>query len=62
KSPAAHKAMAHAAKTLATTGLALMSSSDLLAAATAEWREKTSGKAYVCPIPDDVMPATAHSR
>lgn len=24
--------------------------------------EKTSGKAYVCPIPDDVMPASVHSR
>ena len=56
KSPAAHKAMAHAAKTLATTGLSLMTSPDLLAASNAEWREKTDGQAYVCPIPADVVP------
>ncbi|MGN7292604.1 M20 family metallopeptidase [Rhizobium sp. SAFR-030] len=56
KSPAAHKAMAHAAKTLAATGLSLLTSPDLLAAAKAEWAEKTDGKPYVCPIPADVMP------
>jgi aminobenzoyl-glutamate utilization protein B len=58
KSPIAHKAMAHAAKTLATTGLSLMTSPDLLAAARAEWLEKTDGKSYVCPIPADVMPGS----
>lgn len=58
KSPAAHKAMAHAAKTLATTGLALMTSPELLASAKKEWREKTEGSEYVCPIPADVMPAS----
>lgn len=58
KSPAAHKAMAHAAKTLATTGLALMTQPALLAEAKAEWREKTEGKAYTCPIPDDVTPGS----
>ncbi len=56
KSAAAHKAMAHAAKTLAATGLSLMTSPKLLENAKMEWREKTGGKAYVCPIPDDVMP------
>jgi aminobenzoyl-glutamate utilization protein B len=56
KSPAAHKAMAHAAKTLAATGLALMTQPDLLAAAKAEWKEKTGGQPYVCPIPDEVKP------
>lgn len=56
KSPAAHKAMAHAAKALAATGLSLMTSPDLLAAAKAEWREKTDGQTYLCPIPPDVMP------
>ena len=56
KSAAAHKAMSHAAKTLATTGLSLMMSPLLLAEARAEWRERTEGKPYVCPIPLDIMP------
>ncbi len=56
KSAAAHKAMAHAAKTLAVTGLSLMTSPSLLAEARAEWREKTEGKPYICPIPENVMP------
>ncbi|MBB6510531.1 aminobenzoyl-glutamate utilization protein B [Rhizobium soli] len=55
KSPAAHKAMTHAAKAIATTGLSLMTSPDLLAAAKAEWAEQTDGKAYVCPIPPEIM-------
>ncbi len=58
KSPAAHKAMAHAAKTLASTGLSLMTSPELLASAKREWREKTEGGDYVCPIPADVMPGS----
>lgn len=62
RSPAAHKAMAHAAKALAATGLSLLTTPDLLAAAKAEWREKTEGKPYVCPIPADVMPGTGLSQ
>jgi aminobenzoyl-glutamate utilization protein B len=58
KSPAAHKAMAHAAKTLASTGFALMTSPELLASAKREWQEKTDGSKYVCPIPADVMPGS----
>ncbi|OOO32901.1 M20 family metallopeptidase [Agrobacterium sp. YIC 4121] len=58
KSPAAHKAMAHAAKTLASTGFALMTSPELLANAKREWQEKTEGSKYVCPIPADVMPGS----
>jgi aminobenzoyl-glutamate utilization protein B len=58
KSAAAHKAMAHAAKTLAATGLSLISSPDLLAAAKREWEESTDGRAYVCPIPEHIKPAT----
>jgi aminobenzoyl-glutamate utilization protein B len=61
KSASAHKAMAHAAKTLAATGLSLMTSPELLEAAKAEWTEKTYGRKYVCPIPDNVMPATHSS-
>ncbi|KAA3527299.1 amidohydrolase [Agrobacterium tumefaciens] len=56
KSPAAHKAMAHAAKTLASTGLSLMTSPELLESVKKEWLEKTEGSDYVCPIPADVMP------
>ncbi len=56
KSPAAHKAMAHAAKTLASTGLSLMTSPELLESVKKDWLEKTEGSDYVCPIPADVMP------
>lgn len=56
KSPAAHKAMAHAAKTLASTGLSLMTSPELIESVKKEWLEKTEGSDYVCPIPADVMP------
>ncbi|OWV80938.1 peptidase M20 [Rhizobium sp. R634] len=62
KSRAAHKAMVHAAKTLAATGLSLLTSPDLLARAKAEWRDKTKGRAYVCPIPAAVKPGKAHAR
>jgi len=58
KTPAAHKAMVHAAKTLAATGLSLMTSPELLASARKEWQEKTEGSKYVCPIPADVMPGS----
>ncbi|WP_127966165.1 M20 family metallopeptidase [Agrobacterium sp. RS6] len=56
KSPAAHKAMAHAAKALASTGLSLMTSPELLESVKKEWLEKTEGSDYVCPIPAEVMP------
>lgn len=58
KTSAAHKAMVHAAKTLAATGLSLMTSPELLASAKKEWQEKTEGSKYVCPIPADVMPGS----
>lgn len=57
KSPSAHKAMIHAAKTLAATGLSLFSSPALLEAAKSEWMEKTDGAGYKCPIPPDIEPA-----
>ncbi|MCQ4629767.1 amidohydrolase [Shinella sp. CPCC 100929] len=60
KSAAAHKAMAHAAKVLATTGFSLLTSPQLLAAAKTEWAEKTEGRPYVCPIPPEVMPGAGH--
>ncbi|MBA8901967.1 aminobenzoyl-glutamate utilization protein B [Phyllobacterium sp. P30BS-XVII] len=56
KSPAAHKAFVHAAKSLAATGLDLILNPDLLAQAKAEWREKTEGRPYQCPIPAHIGP------
>jgi aminobenzoyl-glutamate utilization protein B len=56
KSAGAHKAMVHAAKSIATTGLDLLTSPQLLERAKAEWREKTDGRDYVCPIPADIHP------
>ncbi|MBS0536097.1 MAG: amidohydrolase [Proteobacteria bacterium] len=56
RSGAAHKAMLHAAKALAATGLALARSPELLNAARAEWREMTQGRKHTSPIPDWVKP------
>ncbi|WP_429813784.1 M20 family metallopeptidase [Ensifer sp. B1-9] len=56
KSAAAHKAFAHAAKSLAATGLDLILDTNLLARAKAEWREKTEDKPYQCPIPPHIGP------
>jgi aminobenzoyl-glutamate utilization protein B len=56
KLPAAHKGMVLAAKAMATTAADVMRNPDLLARAKAELHERTGGKAYVCPIPDDVTP------
>ena len=58
RSPAAHKAMIHAAKAMAATGLDLATSPQLLANAKAEWLEKISDQPYICPIPESVMPDT----
>ena len=56
KRPAAHKGMILAAKTMAVTVADALRNPDLLARAKAELRERTGGKPYVCPIPDDVTP------
>jgi aminobenzoyl-glutamate utilization protein B len=56
KSAGAHKAMLHAAKALAATALDAALSPDLIARARAELVERTDGKPYMCPIPDDVVP------
>jgi aminobenzoyl-glutamate utilization protein B len=56
KTPAAHKAMIHAATAIAATALDAIRDPDLLARGKAELRQKTGGKPYVCPIPDDVVP------
>jgi aminobenzoyl-glutamate utilization protein B len=56
KSKGAHTAMFHAAKALTATALDAIISPDLLERARAELVERTDGKPYVCPIPDDVVP------
>jgi aminobenzoyl-glutamate utilization protein B len=56
RSPAAHKAMVHAAKVLAATGLDLVMSEELRFEARAEWEGKMDGQPYVCPIPEAIKP------
>jgi aminobenzoyl-glutamate utilization protein B len=56
KAPAAHKAMIHAATAIAATALDAIRDPELLARAMAELQQKTGGKPYLCPIPDDVVP------
>jgi aminobenzoyl-glutamate utilization protein B len=54
--PAAHKGMVLAAKAMAATAADCLRNPDLVARAKAELRERTGGRAYVCPIPADVTP------
>ena len=54
--PAAHKGMVLAAKAMAATAADVLRNPDLVARAKAELRERTGGRAYRCPIPDDVTP------
>ena len=56
KSPAAHKAMLHAAQSIAATALDAILTPGLIDRAKAERHEKTGGKPYLCPIPADVVP------
>jgi aminobenzoyl-glutamate utilization protein B len=54
--PAAHKGMVLAAKAMAATAADVLRNPDLVARAKAELKERTGGRAYRCPIPDDVTP------
>ncbi|WP_230529805.1 M20 family metallopeptidase [Microvirga roseola] len=54
--PAAHKGMVLAAKAMAATAADCLRNPDLIARAKAELKERTGGRAYRCPIPDDVTP------
>ncbi|MBZ6077173.1 M20 family metallopeptidase [Microvirga puerhi] len=54
--PAAHKGMVLAAKAMAATAADCLRNPDLIARAKAELRDRTGGRAYVCPIPDSVTP------
>ncbi|HLI50886.1 MAG TPA: hypothetical protein VKU87_03765, partial [Thermomicrobiaceae bacterium] len=51
-----HKGMLHAAKTMALTAVELFTNPDTLQQAQDEFKQRTGGKPYKCPIPDDVEP------
>jgi aminobenzoyl-glutamate utilization protein B len=56
KTAAAHKGMLHAAKALAATAVDFFRNPELIEQARTELRTRTGGRAYVCPIPEDVVP------
>jgi len=56
KMPAAHKAMVHAAKAMAATGLAAITDPILMESAKAALSEQTARTPYVSPLNADVMP------
>ncbi|MGW6779316.1 M20 family metallopeptidase [Brucella pseudogrignonensis] len=62
KSPAAHKAMVHAAKAMAATGLNVITDPLLLKNAKAALAEHTSRTPYICPLGSDVSPPLDMSR
>ncbi|GLH81423.1 peptidase M20 [Bradyrhizobium sp. SSBR45G] len=56
KSPGAHKAMVQAAKAMAGLGIKALNEPELIAAAKADLKKRTSRTPYVSPLPDDVEP------
>ena len=56
KTPAAHKGMVYAAKTMAATACRLIESQSLLTSAQAAHQSHLEQTPYTCPIPDDVHP------
>jgi aminobenzoyl-glutamate utilization protein B len=60
--PAAHKGMVLAAKAMAATAADCLRNPDLVARAKAELKERTGGRDYVCPIPEDVTPEDLRTR
>ncbi len=59
KSPLAHKGMISAAKAMAATGLAAMTSDQLREAAWADLKKRRKGQDYVSPIPEGAEPPIA---
>jgi aminobenzoyl-glutamate utilization protein B len=51
-----HKGMMYAAQVMALSAAHLIENPEKLAAARAEFKQKTSSTAYICPVSDDVMP------
>ena len=60
--PAAHKGMVLAAKAMATTAADCLRNPDLISRAKAELKERTGGRAYLCPIPPEVTPDDLRSK
>jgi aminobenzoyl-glutamate utilization protein B len=56
KSPAAHKAMVQAAKAMAGLGVRALTDPELVTAAKADLKKRTSRTPYVSPLPDHVSP------
>jgi aminobenzoyl-glutamate utilization protein B len=56
KTPAAHKAMVQAAKAMARLGVKALTDPDLIAAAKADLKKRTTRTPYVSPLPDNVAP------
>ena len=56
KSPHAHKAMVQAAKAMAGLGVKALTEPDLIAAAKADLKKRTTRTPYVSPLPDSVAP------
>jgi aminobenzoyl-glutamate utilization protein B len=56
KTPAAHKAMVQAAKAMAGLGIKALTEPDLIAAAKADLKKRTTRIPYVSPLPDGVAP------
>jgi aminobenzoyl-glutamate utilization protein B len=56
KSPAAHKAMVHAAKAMAALGTKALTDPDLIVAAKADLKKRTARTPYVSPLSQDVIP------
>ncbi|HLI51579.1 MAG TPA: peptidase dimerization domain-containing protein, partial [Thermomicrobiaceae bacterium] len=51
-----HKGMMHAAKAMALTGVELFNQPETLKKAQEEFKQRTAGNPYKCPIPDHVAP------
>jgi aminobenzoyl-glutamate utilization protein B len=56
KTPLAHKGMVHVAKVMAATAVEALSNRSLIERAKADYRARTDGNPYVCPLPEDVKP------
>lgn len=62
KSSFALKGMLFAAQTLANAAIRLMESPELVETAVEENKRRTEGKAYICPIPPEVVPVPFRSK
>lgn len=62
KLPAAHKGLVHVAKVMAGTAVDVLRDRDLLSAAKADHKARTSRTPYVCPLPPDIQPPIGMSK